>query len=83
MNKMQLEILVNLPKRNFDAIIKLLNNKVTDEDLKPMFPENWNHNSNWPEFKNNYDSFRIHQLRIDDDLERMMGCYDTDEDDRN
>lgn len=83
MNKTQLEILVNLPKRHFDAVIKLLNNKVTDEDLKPMFPQGWSNDSKWPEFKNNYDSFRVHQLRIDDDLERMMGCYDTDEDDRN
>lgn len=83
MNKMQLEILVNLPKRHFDAVIKLLNNKVTDEDLKPMFPDGWSNDIKWPEFKNNYDSFRVHQLRIDADLERMFGCYDTDDDDRN
>lgn len=74
MNKTQLEILVNLPKRHFDAVIKLLNNKVTNEDLKPMFPEGWNNDSHWPEFKNNYDSFRIHQIRIDYELEKMMGC---------
>jgi len=80
MNKMQLEILVSLPKRHFDAVIKLLNNKVTDDDLKPMFPENWNHDSTWPEFNNNYDSFRYHQLQIDAELERQVGCYDTDDD---
>lgn len=74
MNKMQLEILVNLPKRHFDAVIKLLNNKVTDEDLKPMFPEGWSNDNKWPEFKNNYDSFRIHQLRIDYEIEQMMSC---------
>ena len=74
MNKMQLEILVNLPKRHFDVVIKLLNNKVTNEDLEPMFPDGWSNDIKWPEFKNNYDSFRIHQLRIDYELEQMMGC---------
>jgi hypothetical protein len=71
---MQLEILSKLPKRHFDAVIKLLNNKITNEDLKPMFPDGWNDNSKWPEFKNNYDSFRVHQVRIDYELEKMMGC---------
>ena len=74
MNKMQLEILVSLPKRHFDAVIKLLNNKITDEDLKPIFPEGWSHDSKWPEFKYDYDSFRVHQLRIDYELEKMVGC---------
>lgn len=74
MNKMQLEILVKLPKRHFDAVIKLLNNKITDEDLKPMFPEGWDDDSKWPESNYDYDSFRHHQIRIDYELEKMFGC---------
>jgi len=81
---MQLEILVNLPKRHFDAVIKLLNNKVTDEDLKPMFPEGWNDNSRWPEEKETnaerWAKWQPHQIRIDYELEHMVGCYDDDQD---
>jgi hypothetical protein len=84
MNKMQLEILVNLPKRHFDAVIKLLNNKVTDEDLKPMFPQGWNNDSRWPEEKETnaerWAKWQPHQIRIDYELERMVGCYDDDQD---
>ena len=83
MNKMQLEILVKIPTRQFNSVIKLLNNKVTDKDLEPMFPQGWSNDSKWPEFNYNYDSFRHHQLIIDAELERMFGCYDSDEDDRN
>ena len=78
MNKMQLETLVKLPKRHFDAVIKLLNNKVTNDDLKPMFPENWSHDSKWPEEKETnaerWERWRPHQIRIDYELEKMMGC---------
>ena len=48
----------------------LTNPKLNDNDLRPMFPEPWNDNTNWPEFKYSYDSFRIHQLRIDEQLEK-------------
>ena len=78
MNKTQLEILVKLPKRHFDAVIKLLNNKVTNEDLRPMFPEGWNDNSHWYEEKETnaerWERWRPHQIRIDYELEKMMGC---------
>ena len=39
MYKEKLESLVSLPKNHFDAIIKLINPKVTDSDLAPMFPK--------------------------------------------
>ena len=74
MNKMQLEILIKLPKRHFDAVIKLLNNKITDEDLVPMFPEGWDHDSNWFIPQYNYDLFRKTQIEIDEWNEKLMGC---------
>jgi hypothetical protein len=79
MNKVQLEILIKLPKRHYDAVIKLLNSKVTDKDLNPMFPDNWSHNSKWPlesEESNaeRWVKWEPHQLRIDAELERQMGC---------
>ena len=74
MNKMQLEILIKLPKRHFDAVIKLLNNKITDEDLKPMFPEGWDHDSKWFIPQYNYDLFRKTQIEIDEWNEKLMGC---------
>jgi len=79
MNKTQLEILIKLPKRHYDAVIKLINPKITDEDLKPMFPDNWSHDSKWPDFnkESNADFWKRwepHQLRIDAELERQMGC---------
>lgn len=71
MNKEKLEILIKLPKQQFDAIIKLINPKVTDEDLRPMFPEHYYKNANWPEFKYDYDSFRKTQIQIDEWNEKM------------
>lgn len=74
MNKEKLEVLIKLPKQQFDAVIKLINPKVTDEDLVPMFPANWSDNINWTEFKYNYDSFRKTQIEIDEWNEKLMGC---------
>lgn len=74
MNKEKLEILVRLPKQHFDAVIKLINPNVTDQDLLPMFPANWSDNQNWPEFKYDYDSFRSTQIEIDYLREKMAGC---------
>ena len=74
MNKEKLEVLIKLPKQQFDAVIKLINPKVTDEDLVPMFPANWSDNINWIEFKYNYDSFRKTQIEIDEWNEKLMGC---------
>ena len=70
--KENLKTLITLPRHQFDAIIKLINPKLNDNDLRPMFPEQWNDNTNWPEFKYSYDSFRIHQLRIDEQLEKQI-----------
>jgi hypothetical protein len=72
--KERLNNLLNLPKHQFDAVIKLINPKLTNEDLKPMFPKEWSADSNWPEFKYDYDSFRKIQIEIDDYAERMVGC---------
>jgi hypothetical protein len=74
MIKEKLEILSKLPKHQFDAVIKLINPKVTNEDLKPMFPEGWADNNNWPEFKYDYDSFRTTQIQIDEWNEKLAGC---------
>lgn len=72
--KERLTILINLPKPQFNAVIKLINPKVSDSDLSPMFPEGWSDNSNWPEFKYDYDSFRSIQIQIDELNEKMAGC---------
>ena len=78
---MQLEILSKLPKQQFDAVIKLLNPKVTDEDLKPMFPEGWDHGVHWSEFSHDkqtnaefWDKWQYHQIQIDYQLEKSFGC---------
>jgi len=48
-------------------------------DYQPMFPAGWEADKNWPDLsKNNYDSFRSTQIQIDDHMERMAGCYDTE-----
>jgi hypothetical protein len=44
-----------------------------------MFPNNWSHNSKWPlesEESNaeRWAKWEPHQLRIDAELERQMGC---------
>ena len=75
MNKMQLEILIKLPTRQFNAVIKLLNNKVTDKDLEPMFPKGWDADNKWAEIdRYDYDSFRQTQIEIDLMYEKMAGC---------
>ena len=74
MNKVQLEILVSLPRHQYDAVIKLINPVLTDEDLKPMFPQGWNDDSRWSQPKYNYDSFRHIQIQIDEWNEKMAGC---------
>jgi hypothetical protein len=74
MNKEKLEVLIKLPKQQFDAVIKLINPKVSDEDLKPMFPEDWSNNDKWPKFKYDYDSFRHIQIQIDEWNEKLAGC---------
>jgi hypothetical protein len=81
MNKMQLEILSKLPKQQFDVEIKLLNSKVTDEDLKPMFPEDWDHGVHWIDFSQDkqtnaefWDKWQHTQIQIDLALESSMGC---------
>jgi hypothetical protein len=43
-------------------------------NYEPMFPKGWDEDTNWPEFKNDYDSFRKTQIEIDDYRERMAGC---------
>lgn len=82
--KESLERLIEFDKKTFDVIIKIANPKVDDEDLKPMFPEGWANDSRWPEDtetnSERWAKWQPHQIRIDDDLERMMGCYDSDDD---
>ena len=43
-----------------------------------MFPDGWSDDSKWPEFKNDYDSFRKFQIEIDYQRELMAGCYDSE-----
>ena len=80
--KESLEWLISLDKNEYDVTIKTVNPKVTDEDLKPMFPRGWNSDSRWYESTETnaerWAKWQPHQLRIDDELERMVGCYDTD-----
>ena len=72
--KTKLEVLIKLPKHHFDAVIKIMNPKVEDKDLKPMFPEHWSDDCNQPESKYNYDSFRTTQIQIDEWYEKLAGC---------
>lgn len=74
MIKEKLEILLSLPRNHYNAVIKLINPALTDEDLKPMFPQGWNDDKNWPQPKYNYDSFRHTQIQIDEWNEKMAGC---------
>lgn len=82
--KENLERLISLDKNVFDSEIQTINPNVSSEDLKPMFPKGWDNDSHWPEDKETnaerWERWRPHQLRIDAELERMVGCYDTDED---
>lgn len=45
---------------------------------EPMFPKGWDKESNWPVVTYDYDSFRATQIALDDHMERMAGCYDTE-----
>ena len=62
-----LERLANMQEEEF---------KRTNPNYEPMFPKGWADDKNWPEFKYDYESFRKHQIQIDYELERMVGCYD-------
>lgn len=82
--KENLEWLISLDKNQYDVTIKQVNPEVTDEDLKPVFPKGWNDDSLWPEDKETnaerWARWEPHQIRIDYELERMVGCYDTNDD---
>ena len=45
-------------------------------NYEPMFPKGWADDKNWPVINYDYESFRKHQIQIDYELERMVGCYD-------
>jgi hypothetical protein len=80
-----LESLVSLDKIQFDSVIKSINPNVSDEDLKPMFPEGWSNNNRWPlenEESNaeRWKRWEPHQLAIDRANEEMFGCYDSEDD---
>ena len=45
-------------------------------NYEPMFPKGWADDKNWPVITNDYESFRKHQIEIDYQLERMVGCFD-------
>lgn len=81
--KENLERLISLDKNQYDVTIKQINPKVTDEDLKPMFTKGWDNDSRWPEDTETnaerWARWQPHQIRIDYELERMVGCYDTDD----
>ena len=69
MSKNDLEKLVGM---NQDEYMQM------NPNYEPMFPDGWSDDSKWPEFKNDYESFRSMQLLIDDYNERMAGCYDSE-----
>ena len=65
-----LERLANMQEEEF---------RRTNPDYQPMFPAGWADDKNWPDLsKNTYDDFRSIQIQIDDHMERMAGCYDTE-----
>jgi hypothetical protein len=83
--KKVLESLLSLDKSQFDSEIKKINPSVNDEDLKPMFPENWSSDNRWPLEREESNAERWkrwepHQLAIDRMMEEMVGCYDSDDD---
>ena len=47
-----------------------------NSNYEPMFPQGWADDKNWPVSNYDYESFRKHQIEIDYQLERMVGCYD-------
>ena len=67
MSKNDLEKLVSMSQDEYMQM---------NPNYEPMFPDGWSDDSKWPEFKNDYESFRSMQLLIDDYNERMAGCYD-------
>ena len=70
--KENLQTLIDLPIHQFDDIIKLINPKLSDNDLRPLFPEGWNRNECWPDGNYNYDEFRKHQVVIDQEAEDLF-----------
>ncbi len=77
--KNALEVLVRMSLQDknyslFRETFQLMNPKLTDEDFKPMFPEGWSDDNNWPVIKNDYNSFRTTQISIDEWNEKMAGC---------
>ena len=62
-----LERLANMQEEEF---------KRTNPNYEPMFPKGWADDKNWPVITYDYESFRKHQIQIDYELERMVGCYD-------
>jgi hypothetical protein len=70
--KENLQTLIDLPRHHFDAIIKLINPKLNDNDLRPLFPEGWDRDECWPDGKYNYDAFRKYQVVIDQQAEDIF-----------
>ena len=64
--------------REFERLAKMQDEvlKRNTVDYEPMFPEGWADDKNWPVSNYDYESFRKHQIEIDYQLERMVGCYD-------
>ena len=70
--KENLQTLIDLPRHHFDAIIKLINPKLSDNDLRPLFPEGWDKDECWTNGNYNYDEFRKYQIVIDQKAEDMF-----------
>ena len=62
-----LERLANMQEEEF---------KRANPNYEPMFPQGWADDKNWPVSNYDYESFRKHQIEIDYELDRMVGCYD-------
>jgi hypothetical protein len=70
--KEALQVLLKLPDHSFKAVIKLINPKLNDNDLRPMFPEGWDRDECWPDGNYNYDAFRKYQVVIDQQAEEVF-----------
>lgn len=63
-------------KNELEKLVSMSQEEYMQENpnYEPMFPTGWDSDKNWPEFKNDYDSFRSAQIRIDLYRETMAGC---------
>lgn len=52
------------------AAVRKVGIQIAERKIEPMFPQGWDDDSKWPEMDYNYDTFRIHQMQIDEQNEK-------------